>query len=108
MGDTVNSHSDKEIRTTTAPLHHMAERPPTSSLPRPGSRRSSRRPPRTPVVFSNYQKAMKRRDRLSGEYLAAFDAALQWAGNGHTTGTEGNNGDAEVMPEFLREAPKSA
>jgi hypothetical protein len=29
-----------------------------------------------------YQRAAKRRERLSGEHLAAFDRALEWAGNG--------------------------
>ena len=30
-------------------------------------------------TFRVYQKAAKRRERLSGEYLAAFDRACQWA-----------------------------
>jgi integrase len=30
-------------------------------------------------VFRVYQRAAKRRERLSGEYLAAFDRALDWA-----------------------------
>jgi hypothetical protein len=30
-------------------------------------------------VFRVYQKAAKRRERLSGDYLAAFDRALEWA-----------------------------
>jgi hypothetical protein len=29
-----------------------------------------------------YAKAVKRRDRLEGEYLEAFDRALEWATNG--------------------------
>jgi hypothetical protein len=30
-------------------------------------------------TFRVYQKAAKRRERLSGSYLEAFDQALQWA-----------------------------
>ena len=30
-------------------------------------------------TFRVYQRAVKRRDRLDGAYLAAFDRALQWA-----------------------------
>jgi hypothetical protein len=32
-----------------------------------------------------YAKVAKRRERLSGAYLAAFDGALEWAHNGHRT-----------------------
>jgi integrase len=39
-------------------------------------------------TFRVYQKAAKRRERLSGLYLEAFDAALDWA-------RMGTNGDLE-------------
>jgi integrase len=31
-------------------------------------------------TFRVYQRAAKRRERLTGEHLAAFDRALEWAG----------------------------
>jgi integrase len=40
-------------------------------------------------VFSVYQKATKRRDKLSARYLVAFDAALSWARFGRYRQTEG-------------------
>jgi len=33
-------------------------------------------------TFRVYQRAAKRRERLAGEHLAAFDRALEWAGMG--------------------------
>jgi integrase len=33
-------------------------------------------------TFRVYQRAAKRRGRLVGEHLAAYDRALEWAGNG--------------------------
>jgi integrase len=36
-------------------------------------------------TFRVYQKAAKRRERLTGAYLEAFDQALEWAGNGQGT-----------------------
>jgi hypothetical protein len=33
-------------------------------------------------TFRAYQRAVKRRERLKGAYLEAFDGALDWAGMG--------------------------
>jgi hypothetical protein len=35
-----------------------------------------------------YAKAVKRRDKLEGAYLQAFDRALSWAGFGQRMGSE--------------------
>jgi hypothetical protein len=35
-----------------------------------------------------YAKAVKRRDRIEGAYLEAFDQALSWAGFGQRMGSE--------------------
>jgi integrase len=39
-------------------------------------------------TFRVYQRAAKRRERLTGEHLAAFDRALEWAGMGRETPPE--------------------
>ena len=39
-------------------------------------------------TFRVYQRAAKRRERLSGAHLAAFDRALEWAGMGRKTSHE--------------------
>ncbi|HWW67735.1 MAG TPA: tyrosine-type recombinase/integrase, partial [Solirubrobacterales bacterium] len=39
-------------------------------------------------TFRVYQRAVKRRDRLTGAYLEAFDAALDWAAMGSEAGSE--------------------
>jgi integrase len=39
-------------------------------------------------TFRIYQRAAKRRGRLSGEHLAAFDRALEWAGTGREPARE--------------------
>ena len=36
-------------------------------------------------TFRVYQRAAKRRDRLSGNYLAAYDRAIDWAAMGSGT-----------------------
>lgn len=46
-------------------------------------------------TFSVYQRAAKRREKLSGRYLEAFDAALDWA----RMGTKGDSGDVLYAPE---------
>ncbi len=45
-------------------------------------------------TFSVYQRAAKRREKLSGRYLEAFDAALDWA----RMGTKGDSGDVLFAP----------
>jgi len=45
-------------------------------------------------TFRGYQRAAKRRERLVGEHLAAFDQALQWAGNGQAAASEPVSGPA--------------
>ena len=47
-------------------------------------------------VFSVYQKAAKRRDKLSGRYLVAFDAALAWARFGREWQKEGSESPLTV------------
>jgi integrase len=39
-------------------------------------------------TFRVYQRAAKRRERLAGEHLAAFDRALDWAGMGREAAPE--------------------
>jgi integrase len=45
-------------------------------------------------TFSVYQRAAKRREKLSGRYLEAFDAALEWA----RMGTKGDSGTQLYPP----------
>ena len=51
-------------------------------------------------TFRVYQKAAKRRDRLSGQYLEAFEAALEWAEMGRigapTPASSPQAGDAQT------------
>jgi integrase len=52
-------------------------------------------------VYRVYQKAVKRREKLSGEHLAAYDRALEWAGTaGIKTGT-----GRETVPESVPGRP---
>jgi len=39
-------------------------------------------------TFRVYQRAAKRRERLTGAHLTAFDQALEWAGMGRKTSAE--------------------
>ena len=47
------------------------------------------------LVFSVYQRAAKRRGKLSGRYLVAFDAALSWASFGRYRQTDQ---EMDVLP----------
>jgi integrase len=55
-------------------------------------------------TFSVYQKAAKRRERLSGSYLEAFDRALEWA----LMGTKAVSAPARVESRVGMEASKTA
>jgi integrase len=44
-------------------------------------------------TFRVYQKAVKRRERLSGAYLATFDRACEWG----RIGSKGTNGPVEAI-----------
>ncbi len=46
-------------------------------------------------TFRIYQRAAKRREKLAGAYLEAFDAALDWA-------RMGTNGDSAELPSDPR------
>lgn len=52
-------------------------------------------------TFRVYQKAAKRRERLSGAYLREFDRALQWAGMGREADSANGWGAAIGLPEPL-------
>ena len=54
-----------------------------------------------------YAKAVKRRDRLEGKYLEAFDRALSWAGFGQRTGSEPITSPAEVQSSDSARAVES-
>jgi integrase len=47
-------------------------------------------------TFRVYQKAAKRRERLSGSYLEAFDRALQWAATGSGAPGSASSADASA------------
>jgi integrase len=49
-------------------------------------------------TFRVYQRAAKRRERLAGEHLAAFDRALEWAGNGQGAAPEPISGQSVSGP----------
>lgn len=55
-------------------------------------------------TFRVYQRAAKRRERLSGRYREAFDAACQWA----LMGTRGNAANERVGSDAFAEGPESA
>jgi hypothetical protein len=55
-------------------------------------------------TFRVYQRAAKRRAKLSGRYLEAFDAALQWA----LTGTSADSEAMQFDPSELVEGPQTA
>jgi integrase len=57
-------------------------------------------------TFRVYQRAAKRRDRLSGAYLKAFDGALEWAGMGRETATAPR--EARPGPEQAEQESRSA
>jgi integrase len=50
-------------------------------------------------VFSVYQKAAKRREKLSGRYLDAFDAGLSFGTNRHQSKTDEVEGLTYIQPE---------
>jgi hypothetical protein len=49
-------------------------------------------------TFRVYQRAVKRRERLSAAYLEAFDRALEWAKMGRIDAGEGGPGSVSRMP----------
>jgi hypothetical protein len=53
------------------------------------------------LTFRIYQKAVKRRERLSGAHLEAFDQALEWA-------RMGTNGTLDPMPAVQNSASEAA
>jgi integrase len=53
------------------------------------------------LTFRIYQKAVKRRERLSGAHLEAFDRALEWA-------RMGTNGTLDPMPQVQNPANDAA
>lgn len=55
-------------------------------------------------TFRVYQRAAKRRARLSGSYLDAFDAALDWA----RMGTKADSGGMQFNPAELVSGPETA
>lgn len=55
-------------------------------------------------TFSVYQRAAKRREKLSGRYLEAFDAALDWA----RMGTKGGSRQEDPAPGILAESQQTA
>jgi integrase len=63
-------------------------------------------------VFRVYQRAAKRREKLSGRYLEAFDAARDWARMGATekapSGTRGVLGELAPDPRTLVEDEQTA
>jgi integrase len=54
-------------------------------------------------TFRVYQKAAKRRERLAGSYLVAFDEALQWAAMG-SSGAEAASATAGAAEEGIPES----
>jgi integrase len=55
-------------------------------------------------TLSVYAKAAKRRERLSGDYLKAFDRALDWA----ATGRIGETAPSEAIEELSGDSPNPA
>jgi len=55
-------------------------------------------------TFSVYQRAAKRREKLSGRYLEAFDAALDWA----RMGTKGGSRQEDPVQGILAESQQTA
>ncbi|MBS1893653.1 MAG: site-specific integrase [Actinobacteria bacterium] len=58
-------------------------------------------------VYSVYQRASKRRDKLEDRYLVAFDAALSWARIGRYRQTEGQT-DVSPLDSIQRVSEESA
>jgi integrase len=54
-------------------------------------------------TFRVYQRAAKRRDRLTGEYARAFDAALEWARMG--TSANASQDEATMASEAVERIP---
>jgi hypothetical protein len=55
-------------------------------------------------TFRVYQKAAKRRDRLSGAYLTAFDRALHWAETGRKPPNAASQSDQAAIVEVADSA----
>jgi hypothetical protein len=55
-------------------------------------------------TFRVYQRAAKRRAKLQGRYLEAFDAARDWA----LMGTGGDSGDLLTAPEVPMQTQETA
>jgi integrase len=55
-------------------------------------------------TFRMYQRAAKRREKLSGEYLAAFDAACEWA----QLGTNRDSRDVVPVPSMFAGSEQTA
>lgn len=58
-------------------------------------------------VFSVYQKAAKRREKLSGRYLDAFDAGLSFGTNRHQSKTDEVEGLTYIQPESPQTVSRS-
>lgn len=58
-------------------------------------------------TFRVYQKAAKRRERLSGSYLAAYDRALHWAEIGQNPAENRFGSQAPTAPTLPNLAPSS-
>ena len=58
-------------------------------------------------TFRVYQRAVKRRDRLTGNYLAAFDRALDWALTGTSAGFTAN-GDRAGADQRTRQSAQAS
>jgi len=54
-----------------------------------------------------YAKAVRRRNRLSGAYLDAFDKALDWAAMGSEAVSDGSSKDGDRRSESLKAQAQS-
>jgi len=59
------------------------------------------------VPMKVYAKAVRRRNRLSGAYLDAFDKALDWAAMGSEAVSDGSSKDGDRRSESLKAQAQS-